>query len=167
MKKMYKTLRRRLLVFLTHGVALPVLKCIRAKKIFPYTAAQLRQLPPRTVGHDLAEMLDRQGLTLLPYYEKHDIKHLLLGFGMDEKGEACLQCFMLGNGRVSFPVLATVLYALLTMPEYHKAMKQAYRAGKQCTCLVHCDWFALLPQPTQIVKDRLLQPASNQRSLHI
>lgn len=153
-----KKLRRLLLVWLTHGIALPVLKLTRKKRLFPYTDAALRAMPPGTIGKDLVTLLDARQLQLLPYYEKHDIKHLVLGFDMTEKGEACLQCYMLGNGRVSFPVLATVAYAFFTMPEYWKAMRQAYRKGRRCVPVHQWNWFALIPQQTAAVSIKALQP---------
>jgi ubiquinone biosynthesis protein Coq4 len=151
MKKIIIALRRKLLVLLTHSIALPVLKLVRKKKPFPYTAPMLRQLPAGTVGRDLIDLLDAQQLQLLPYYEKHDIKHVVLGFPMSEEGEACMQCFMLGNGRISFPVLGTVMYAYLTMPEYWGIMRRAYRKGKACKPLKNYDWFQLIPEPTSSV----------------
>jgi ubiquinone biosynthesis protein Coq4 len=61
---------------------------------------------------------------LLPYYARHDIKHILLDYDTKNEGEGCLQCFMLGNGHVSFPVVATVLYGWATMPEHWPASEK-------------------------------------------
>lgn len=45
--------------------------------------AYMRSLPAHTVGHDLAHMLDSKGLKLVPGFYKHDLDHLILGYGMD------------------------------------------------------------------------------------
>jgi hypothetical protein len=157
MKKVLIKLRRHLLVWLTHGIALPVLKLVRKKKPFPCTAAELRNMPAGTVGNDLIALLGRQQLHLLPYYEKHDIKHVVLGYAMTEEGEACMQCFMLGNGRISFPVVATVLYALVTMPEYWKKMNAAFQKGRRCPPVHQWNWFTLLPEQTLAVTQKIYQ----------
>ncbi|MEJ7589142.1 MAG: hypothetical protein WKI04_16415, partial [Ferruginibacter sp.] len=90
--------RSKLLVFLTHNLALPLLRSIRAPQQFPYTKEELHQLPEATLGKELVIMLDKKGLNLLPYYARHDIKHILLQYDTTDEGEVCLQCFMLGNG---------------------------------------------------------------------
>ena len=70
--------RSKLLVMLTHGVALPFLKVIRKPQKFPWTEVELYELPNGTLGKDLIEYLAAKKLKLLPYYARHDIKHILL-----------------------------------------------------------------------------------------
>jgi len=154
-----KLFRRQALVLLTHSMALPLLKLIRKKKLFPYTAAELWQMPVGTVGKDLVQMLNKEQLRLQPYYEKHDIKHVLLGYPTNEEGEVCLQCFMLGNGHISFPVLATILFGLATMPEYYAPFKKAFLKGRRSTNITQWNWFQLLPlQTTHLQKIIFSQP---------
>jgi hypothetical protein len=151
MNKMYNgiiRLRSKILVFLTHNMALPVLRFVRQPKIFPYTAAQLQQFPSGTLGNDLIRFLQVKQLQLLPHYAKHDIKHILLQYDTTDDGEVCLQCFMLGNRHVSFPVVATVLYGFATMPEHWKKFAVAYRRGKQSVAIASWKWFEILEQPT-------------------
>src|SRR5437899_986792 len=108
MKKILIKTRTALLVFLTHRIALPVLKIVRNPNHFTYDKNQLRCLPPGSLGNDLYYFLEQRNLPLLTHYARHDLKHVLLGYDTTDAGEACLQSFMLGNGRISFPVLATV-----------------------------------------------------------
>lgn len=149
-------LRSRLLVYLTHKMALPVLRIIRKPEIFPYTVAQLKAFPDDTLGKDLVHFLEAKRLDLLPYYARHDIKHILLDYDTTDEGEACLQCFMLGNGHVSFPVVATVFYGIITMPEYWKKFRMAFQRGKRCAPISKWDWFGLLPVATVTLKQRLI-----------
>ena len=110
-----KKCRSALLVYLTHKMALPVLRLIRKPIVFPYTAEELKHFPEGTLGKELVNFLEIKKLELLPYYAKHDIKHILLGYDTTDEGEGCLQCFMLGNRHVSFPVIATVLYGCMAL----------------------------------------------------
>ncbi len=114
MIQLLKKLRSNILVLLTHTIALPILKIVRRKKKFPYSMEQLSALPFETVGNELWQILNAKSLRLLPYYERHDIKHVVLDYPFTDEGEVSLQFFMLSNGRISFPVLATVLYGLAT-----------------------------------------------------
>lgn len=142
-------LRSGLLVFLTHNMALPFLRLVRNPKPFPYTKEALKDFPEHSLGKDLLNFLDAKQLELLPYYAKHDIKHILLQYDTTDEGEVCLQSFMLGNGHISFPVAATVIYGFVTMPEYWSRFRIAYRRGKRANCIKDWEWFGLLQQPTQ------------------
>lgn len=149
MNRVVTKIRSAILVYLTHHMALPILQVIRKPQKFPYSPGQLKQFPEGSLGKDLISMLEKKKLQLLPYYAKHDIKHLLLQYDTTDEGEVCLQCFMLGNRHLSFPVVATVLYGFVTMPEYWRKFKQAYKRGYKSKPMQGWQWFALLHQPTQ------------------
>ena len=161
---MYKFIikcRSALLVYLTHRMALPVLRIIRKAEIFPYSKAELTNFPAKTLGRDLIDFLDAKDLDLLPYYARHDIKHILLEYDTTDEGEVCLQCFMLGNGHISFPVAATVLYGFVTMPEYWKNFRIAYRRGKRSILIKNWQWFSILEQSTQSLIHKINFDAKN------
>lgn len=164
MRKIYSILiklRSKLLVFLTHNMALPVLRLIRKPKLFPYTAAELKSLESDTLGYELVHFLERKNLKLLPHYAKHDIKHILLEYDTTDEGEVCLQCFMLGNGHISFPVVATVLYGFVTMPEYWKKFRTAYYRGSKSIAINNWQWFSILQEPTQLLIYKINNDAKN------
>jgi ubiquinone biosynthesis protein Coq4 len=155
MYALIKKWRSGVLVFLTHQMALPILKLIRKPERFPYTANELRNFPDHTLGKDLIVFLEKRELQLLPYYARHDMKHILLNYDTTEEGEGSLQCFMLGNGHISFPVLATVLYGLITMPEYWTSFKQAYTRGRNCIAIADWKWFEILTEKTEDLKSKI------------
>jgi hypothetical protein len=162
---MYKTLikiRSAVLVFLTHQMALPILKLARRPEVFPYTAAQLAQFKSQTLGNELYHFLQHKNLQLLPYYARHDIKHILLGYDTTDEGEVCLQCFMLGNGHLSFPVGATVLFGLCTMPEYYTHFWQAFKRGRRANCIKNWPWFSILHCNLQQLKNNIFNATANQ-----
>ena len=146
--------RKELLVFLTHKIALQVLKLMRKPNEFTYTMESLASLPAESLGHDLYVFLMERNLALLNHYVRHDLKHVLLGYDTTEEGEACLQSFMMGNGRISFPVIATVLYSIITMPEYRRKMRNAYAEGKRCLPVHGWPWNDLMVQPTVELRKR-------------
>lgn len=150
-----KTVRANTLVWLTHKVALPLLLVIRKPKEFSYDLTQLLALPDGSLGRELALFLHNNDLHLLRYYEKHDIKHVLFNYPSTEEGEVCLQYFMLGNGHVSFPVLITVTFGALFMPEYYRLFAAAYKRGRHVPSLKNTDWFALVPQQLRTVQQQL------------
>ena len=155
MRSIIIKLRSTILVMLTHKVALPLLKKIRKPLPFTFTEKELAELPAGTLGNDLYVFLKKRNLELLKHYSRHDMKHILLDYDTTDKGEACLQCFMLGNGRISFPVLATVTYGFITMPEYWCKMKEAYLRGKKSNPIHPWKWNELLKEPTKELRRKI------------
>jgi ubiquinone biosynthesis protein Coq4 len=157
MKRKLIKIRKWLLVVLTHKIALPMLKLVRRPNAFTYNQEQLQALPAGTLGNDLFVFLTQRNLPLLKYYARHDLKHVLLGYDTTEEGEACLQSFMFGNGRISFPVLATVIYSFLTMPEYHRKMKEAFFLGKKSHSIHSWQWNEIVKEPTEELRRKIFQ----------
>src|SRR5688572_31893240 len=155
MKKKLLKLRESILVILTHKIALPMLKLVRKPNTFTYSEEELGALPIGTLGNDLYVFLKQRDLPLLKHYARHDLKHVLLGYDTTEEGEACLQAFMLGNGRVSFPVLATVMYSFITMPEYWSKMKEAFLYGKKSSPIHTWKWNEILREPTEELRRKI------------
>src|SRR6186713_1156489 len=156
MKEKMVKIRETILVFLTHKIALPMLKLVRRPDEFTYSENELQSLPPGTLGNDLFMFLKQRNLPLLNHYARHDLKHVLLGYDTTEEGEACLQSFMFGNGRISFPVLATVTYSFITMPEYWSKMKIAYLQGKKSDPIHPWKWNQLLKEPTEDLRRKIV-----------
>ncbi len=150
-----KKLRCRMLIALTHHVALPMLKQVRKTKPFPHSLESMRSMPAETLGFQLSQMLDGNNFELLSHYARHDMKHIVLGYDTTEEGEVCLQSFMLGNGRISFPVLVTVWFGCVTMPEYWSSMYQAFQKGKKANAIHDWDWFALLHEPVCVLRNKI------------
>jgi ubiquinone biosynthesis protein Coq4 len=63
---------------------------------------------------------------------------------------------MFGNGRISFPVLATVTYSFITMPEYWSKMKKAFLEGKKSDPIHPWKWNELLKEPTEELRKKIL-----------
>lgn len=148
-------IRSQILVFLTHNMALPFLKFVRKPLKFPYTNEMLYKMEKGTLGNDLYIFLKNKKLALLPYYAKHDIKHILLGYDTIDDGEVCLQCFMLGNKHISLPVAATILYGVITMPDYWKKFAQAYKRGAKANTLNDWQWFNIITEQTSLLKQKI------------
>ena len=155
MKKSIIKIRETILVFLTHKIALPMLKLVRRPNEFTYSEDDLQLLAPGTLGNDLIMFLKQRNLPLLKHYARHDLKHVLLGYDTTEEGEACLQSFMFGNGRISFPVLATVTYSCLTMPEHWSKIKKAFKQGRKSNSIHGWKWNELLKEPTEELRRKV------------
>ena len=156
-----KKIRETILVILTHKIALPMLKLVRRPNEFTYSEDELQSLPAGTLGNDLFLFLKQRNLPLIKHYARHDLKHVLLGYDTTEEGEACLQSFMFGNGRISFPVLATVTYGFITMPEYWSNMKEAFQMGRKGNSIHVWKWNEILKEPTEELRRKIFINSSS------
>lgn len=91
----------------------------------------LRKLPKGTLGKEIASCLDAHGLVLVPKFESHDLKHVLLGYKMTPEGEIRLQAFMLGNGNRTLPSLAIFIFGALLLPSRWSMFYADYQKGKK------------------------------------
>ncbi|MGV3610354.1 MAG: hypothetical protein ACO1N0_05370 [Fluviicola sp.] len=98
--------------------------------VYEEKMSQLRNLPEGTVGFDIAKCLDENELTLVPKYESHDMKHVLLGYEMTPVDEIRMQAFMLGNGNYSFPCFAILTFGMLLLPDEWKTLYQDFKKGR-------------------------------------
>ena len=144
-----------LLVYLTHKLALPILKLIRKPEVFPYTREALKSFPSETMGRHLIDMLEDNSLQLLTHYAKHDMKHILLDYPTTDKGEVCLQAFMLGNRHLSFPVVVSVAFGVLLMPEYWSSFVHAFRRGRAAHPISDWNWAEIVHEKTEVLKRKI------------
>lgn len=95
-------------------------------------------LPEGTLGKDIADCLAQHGLRLVPGYESHDLKHVLLDFKMTPVDEIRLQAFMLGNGNYSLPSFAIFVFGAIFLPDLWRTFYRDYQNGKRSTPI--SDW---------------------------
>ena len=98
--------------------------------------AFLRTLEKGTAGREIADMLDKNGFRLIPKFESHDLKHVVLDYEMTMPNEIRMQAYLIGNGNYSFPCL--IFFTLgIFYPEVWKDLAKEYRAGKASNSILH------------------------------
>lgn len=97
--------------------------------IYEQKARQLQELPEGTLGKDIANCLEKNNLRLVPNYESHDLKHVLLDFKMTPEDEIRMQAFMLGNGNYSIPSFAIFIFGALLLPDLWTTFYTDYKNG--------------------------------------
>lgn len=155
--KTIKRLRSALLEFLTHKMALPAITKFRNNAAFNYSTEELKRFPDGTLGKDLVSYLDKMNFQLLRNYERHDCKHIILGYEMDEAGEARMQFYFLGNRHYSVPVLLTVTLCFFLMPEHWTQFRKDFRNGRAGKKFDDADYNQLVHCRTEDLR-RIYQP---------
>ena len=123
------------------------LQLLVARNCCSQKMAYMRSLPAHTVGHDLAHMLDSRGLKLIPGFAKHDLDHLILGYGMDPEEELCMQAYLIGNGRRQLQVFLFLSSAVL-LPGLWGTLWAHYQLGRQSPALTSLTLDGCLTQKT-------------------
>ncbi len=95
----------------------------------------MRNYSPGSVAHELASLLESKGLKLIPVFEEHDLKHLLLGYGMSPIEEIRMQAYLCGNGNYS-PFSLLFLASGLIFPEAWSVFRADYKLGKRAPSIL-------------------------------
>ena len=97
--------------------------------VYEQKARQLKELPDGTLGKDIANCLEKNNLRLVPNYESHDLKHVLLDFKMTPVDEIRMQAFMLGNNNYSIPSFAIFIFGAFLLPDLWITFYNDYKNG--------------------------------------
>lgn len=157
MIKQIKYFRSKLLEFLTHKIALPLIGRFRNKPKFNFSMEELLKLEDGTLGKDLVLYLNKMNFKLLPNYEQHDCKHIILQYEMDEAGEARMQFYFLGNKHYSIPVISTCIITFFLMPECWKQFYSEYQKGKRGKPFENIDYNSIVLLKTNDLR-KIYQP---------
>src|SRR5688572_25413652 len=98
-------------------------------KVYENKVNEFRNFGEGTLGKDVADCLDKHSLRLVPGYESHDLKHVLLNYKMTPVDEIRMQAFMLGNGNISIPSIAIFLYGFILLPHKWSQLCMDFKRG--------------------------------------
>ena len=90
---------------------------------------QLRTLNQGTVGKEIANLLDNLGYRLIPKFENHDLKHVILEDEMTMKDEIRMKAYLVGNGNYTLPCLIFLSLGLF-YPTIWTDLPKEYKIGK-------------------------------------
>ncbi|QQD13164.1 hypothetical protein [Sphingobacterium sp. UDSM-2020] len=100
-------------------------------QVYEQKKRELLNLPEGTLGQDIAKCLEENKLRLVPNYESHDLKHVLLDFKMTPVDEIRMQAFMLGNGNYSVPSIMIFIFGFMLLPDLWKTFYFDFKNGSK------------------------------------
>ncbi len=159
-------LRARLLEWMAKKVYWFVQACPSLRR--PGWAISLQQLqrrPAGSLGRGMADFYEREQIQMMDGYERHDVFHVLLGYGTAIQEEGQLVFCLLGNGKRSVPTIASSLMAALFFPEYWGAFAEAYQRGQCARPFWHWQFEYLLSEPVSLLRQMTGLEAGSQRVL--
>ena len=134
----------------TYGVIKP-LQFLYPSEPYDRKLAYMRSLPPKTIGYDLAKMLDEKGLKLIPNFENHDLNHLVLNYGMDTESELCMQAYLLGNGNMKGYCILFLSSGLL-LPNLWKTLYIHFKKGQRNPSISTLSFENCLEEETHLIR---------------
>ena len=129
MKKILNNLK------ITGGIIL-ILEFIYGKNYLTPKLEYLRTLENGTVGREIAKLLDSKNYRLIPKFENHDLKHIILDYEMHMEDEIKMQAYLVGNGNLTFPCLIFLSLGIF-YPNIWKELIKEYRIGKISKSIYH------------------------------
>ena len=134
-----------------------LLQNTHSKEKYKQKLEELRAMPYGTVGKELASLLSRKKLDLIPKFETHDIKHLILDYDMTPLDEVRMQAYLLGNGNRSLPCLLFLSFGLF-MPELWFELGKEYQKGKAHRSIAELTFENCLEENFDEMKNRYCSP---------
>lgn len=111
----------------------------------------LRSLETGTVGKEIANMLDTYGYRLIPKFENHDLKHIVLDFPMTMRDEIRMQAYLVGNGNKTLPCLIFLSLAVF-YPNIWLELPGYYRIGKSCKSIYYLRMEDCMHEPLDAIR---------------
>jgi hypothetical protein len=119
---------------------------------------ELRKLQNGTLGKEIANCLDDHRLTLVPKYESHDLKHVLLDYKMTAEDEIRMQAFMIGNGNYSIPSFTIFLFGAILLPDLWTTFYSDFEKGRQTIPISNWTINDFANRPISELRNELAQP---------
>ena len=116
----------------------------------------LLQYSKKTLGYQMGYFLLSNNFDLQEKLESHDVFHVLTNTGITVPEEVSMQFYLLGNGKRSIYLLSVILFGTLLFPDYLQLFLSKYRLGKLALPFHQLDFYKLLDQPLERIKDTFL-----------
>lgn len=122
----------RIIIKKSFDYAVSTIESFHEMKTYDKKVSELRKLNNDTLGKEIANCLDINNLSMVPKFESHDLKHVLLDYKMTPEDEIRLQAFMVGNGNYSIPSLIILSFGFVLLPDLWKTFYTDFKKGRKC-----------------------------------
>ncbi|MFB6453646.1 hypothetical protein ACE38W_00115 [Chitinophaga sp. Hz27] len=112
---------------------------------------ELSALPTPSVGFAVHQMLYENDYHLIPRFEDHDLKHLILDYQYTMQDEIIMQAYLIGNGNYSWPCLLFFCLAIF-YPSTWKYLAAAFKQGKKAMPIKQLRLRHCMTQPLSAIR---------------
>lgn len=126
---------------------------------------ELRKLDKGTLGREIADCLDAQNYSLVPNFESHDLKHVLLNYKMTPEEEIRMQAFMIGNGNYSIPSFAILIFGFFLLPDLWLTFYKDFQKGRNSIAVSKWTIQDFADRNLVELQASLMKPASQEKHI--
>lgn len=155
----------RQLIKITFDTSVSTIKYFSKMDKYHKQVDKLRKLEKGTLGKEIADCLDNHKLTLVPKYESHDLKHILLNYKMTAEGEIRMQAFMIGNGNYSIPSFTIFFFGAILLPDLWLTFYMDFKKGRQTAPISKWTINDYAKRPISELRTELAQPKQQKTNL--
>ena len=112
------------------GGIIRMLEFIYGKNKLDKKLLELNQLPKGTVGFEVSKLILQNNYRLIPKFENHDLKHLVLEYEMTIKDELKMQAYLIGNGNHTAACLIFFSFVIF-YPSIWRNLYHEFNHGKK------------------------------------
>ncbi len=143
--KAYDKLRTNILLFGVDTVKKIYVQVLHPdREPWDISMQSLSEFADGTLGQRFYDFFQSNNIKIEPRYEKHDMFHVISGYGVGVGNELRIVFFMLGNGKYSVFNLGAAPVALLLYPDKWVEFIKHYKRGKQFAYLDDYDYESML-----------------------
>ncbi len=125
----------------------PYIKTKNKNEIWKITRSELLLFKEETLGFHLGCFLLTYGFEMEPYFENHDVFHVLTKTGITVVDEIGMQFLLLGNGKRSLFLWLGIILGVLFYWSDFQYFKKQYQRGKTANRFFDLNFEKLLNVP--------------------
>ena len=111
-----------------------MLEFIYGKNKLDKKLLELNNLPKGTVGFEVSKLILQNNYRLIPKFENHDLKHLVLDYKMTIQDELKMQAYLIGNGNHTIACL--LFFSLVILyPSIWRNLFHEFHQGRKSTSI--------------------------------
>ncbi len=149
-------MRALLLETLYEWSKVPYQKIWKRTRPWDVAANDLLRYPVNSLGFHLGCFLIKHSFEIQPKLESHDVYHVLTGTGISVPEEVSMQYYLMGNGKRSLYLYTVVALGTALYPDELGRFRSAYKRGRSALAFHQLDFFKLLNQPINSIKNAFL-----------
>jgi len=105
------------------------------KRNWKYSETDYRKMPENSLGNKLIQYMDQNNIPFKPNLVRHDLKHIILGYGMNMPDELRIHSFLIGNRCYNPMAIAYLIICVCIVPEIIPTLKKDFKSGRKSKCL--------------------------------
>ncbi|GGD70333.1 ubiquinone biosynthesis protein COQ4 [Maribacter cobaltidurans] len=138
-----------------YEISLKPYRLFKKNEAWKLNVTDLLRYPEHSLGYALGRFLLNNLFDLQGKSENHDVFHVLTGIGVTILEEIEMQFYLMGNGKRSFYLFSVIFLGSVFYPEKMKFFVRHYYQGKNALPFYQLDFYKLLDQPIERLKNTL------------